>query len=147
MINWRSRYQTHGIDGLHDEHRSGRPRTLDRDKLITTTLTPAPRKYGVTPWSSRLLADHLGIALGTVSKVWSEYGCNRGGRRRSSSPDDQRREAGKTSQRRSTVRRMRLRWGIRVPPRLYPNAHDLSLNRARAKASSSCCPLGTNWFT
>ncbi|WP_405182452.1 IS630 family transposase [Nocardia sp. NBC_01377] len=74
VINWRSRYQTHGIDGLHDEHRSGRPRTLDRDKLITTTLTPPPRKYGVTHWSSRLLADHLGIAHGTVSKVWSEYG-------------------------------------------------------------------------
>ncbi|MQY18989.1 hypothetical protein NRB20_20730 [Nocardia sp. RB20] len=25
-------------------------------------------------WSSRLLADHLGIAHGTVAKVWSEYG-------------------------------------------------------------------------
>ncbi|MFC4126998.1 helix-turn-helix domain-containing protein [Nocardia rhizosphaerae] len=74
VINWRSRYLAHGIEGLHDEHRSGRPRTLDRDKLITTTLTPPPRKYGVTHWSSRLLADHLGIAHGTVSKVWSEYG-------------------------------------------------------------------------
>lgn len=74
VINWRSRYLANGLDGLHDEHRSGRPRTLDRDKLITTTLTSPPRRYGVTHWSSRLLADHLGIAHGTVSKVWSEYG-------------------------------------------------------------------------
>jgi hypothetical protein len=30
------------------EDRSGRPRTLDRDELIVTTLTPPPKKYGVT---------------------------------------------------------------------------------------------------
>ncbi|WP_198654670.1 IS630 family transposase [Nocardia aurea] len=74
VINWRARYQVAGVDGLRDEERSGRPRTLDRDKLITTTLTPPPKKYGVTHWSSRLLAGHLGIAHGTVSKVWREYG-------------------------------------------------------------------------
>lgn len=74
MINWRSRYLAHGIDGLHDEHRSGRPWTLERYKLITTTLTLPPRKYVVKQWSSRLLADHLGITRGAVSKAWSEYG-------------------------------------------------------------------------
>ncbi|MCX2734465.1 IS630 family transposase [Saccharopolyspora sp. NFXS83] len=74
VVSWRARYEEHGIDGLHDEDRSGRPRTLDRDKLITATLTPPPKKYGVTHWSSRLLAGHLGIAHGTVSKVWREYG-------------------------------------------------------------------------
>lgn len=59
--------------GLRDEQRSGRPRVLDRDKLITTTLTPPPKKYGVTRWSSRLLADHLGVGHGTVARVWREY--------------------------------------------------------------------------
>ncbi|WP_067488388.1 helix-turn-helix domain-containing protein [Nocardia ignorata] len=68
VINWRSRYQAHGLDGLHDEHCSERPRTMNRDKLITTTLTPRPRKYGATHWSWRFLADHS-LSHGTVSKV------------------------------------------------------------------------------
>ena len=38
------------------------------------TLTPPPKKYGVTHWSSRLLADHLGIGYGTVARVWREHG-------------------------------------------------------------------------
>ncbi|MFD4367836.1 IS630 family transposase [Rhodococcus sp. NPDC058521] len=74
VINWRSRYESGGVDGLHDEDRSGRPRVLDRDKVITTTLAPPPKKYGVTHWSSRLLANHLGIGYGTVARVWREHG-------------------------------------------------------------------------
>jgi hypothetical protein len=35
---------------------SGRPRTVDHDAIITATLTPPPKKHGVTHWSSRLLA-------------------------------------------------------------------------------------------
>ncbi|MGC5247065.1 IS630 family transposase [Gordonia sp. DT219] len=74
VVNWRSRYETGGVNGLHDEDRSGRPRVLDRDKVIATTLTPPPKKYGVTHWSSRLLANHLGIGYGTVARVWREHG-------------------------------------------------------------------------
>jgi transposase len=32
------------------------------------------RKYGVTHWSSRLLARHLGIGYGTVARVWRDHG-------------------------------------------------------------------------
>ncbi|WP_245820009.1 helix-turn-helix domain-containing protein, partial [Rhodococcoides yunnanense] len=74
MINWRARYEQFGVDGLFDEERSGRPRTLDRDYLISVTLTPPPAKYGVTHWSSRLLADHLKIGRATVARVWREHG-------------------------------------------------------------------------
>jgi len=74
VINWRARYESAGVEGLFDEDRSGRPRTLDRDKLITVTLTPPPAKYGVTHWSSRLLAQHLGVGYGTVARVWREHG-------------------------------------------------------------------------
>ncbi|GAA3138958.1 hypothetical protein GCM10020255_014930 [Rhodococcus baikonurensis] len=35
---------------------------------------PPPKKYGVTHWSSRLLAKHLGIGYGTVARIWREYG-------------------------------------------------------------------------
>jgi transposase len=74
VINWRARYESGGVAGLFDEDRSGRPRTLDRDRLITVTLAPPPKKYAVTHWSSRLLAKHLGIGYGTVARVWREHG-------------------------------------------------------------------------
>ncbi|GAC86330.1 hypothetical protein GP2_099_00010 [Gordonia paraffinivorans NBRC 108238] len=35
---------------------------------------PPPKKYGVTHWSSRLLAGHLGIGNATVARAWREYG-------------------------------------------------------------------------
>src|ERR1700752_22223 len=60
VINWRARYESGCVAGLFDEDRSGRPRTLDRERLISVTLAPPPRKYGVTHWSSRLLATHFG---------------------------------------------------------------------------------------
>jgi transposase len=74
VINWRARYESRGVAGLVDEDRSGRPRTLDRDRLIAVTLAPPPKKYGVTHWSSRLLATHLGIGYGTVARVWRDHG-------------------------------------------------------------------------
>jgi hypothetical protein len=35
-------------------------------------LTPPPKKYAVTHWSTRLLARHLGISDATVAKAWRE---------------------------------------------------------------------------
>lgn len=67
VINWRSRYECGGIDGLFDEDRSGRPRVLDRDEAITATLASPSKKCDVTHWSSRLLADHTDPEL--VAKV------------------------------------------------------------------------------
>lgn len=40
---WRNRYQAKGIDGLRDEDRSGRPRVIDRAKVIAVTLAPRRR--------------------------------------------------------------------------------------------------------
>ncbi|MDI9894148.1 type IV secretory system conjugative DNA transfer family protein [Rhodococcus sp. IEGM 1381] len=48
----------------------GRPRILDRENLISVTLTPQPAKYVVTHRSSRLLADHLKIGYATVATIW-----------------------------------------------------------------------------
>ena len=43
-------------------------------EIVSVTLAPPPKKYGVTHWSSRLLGRHLGISNGTVAKAWREYG-------------------------------------------------------------------------
>jgi hypothetical protein len=41
---------------------------------VAATLRRPPKKLGVTHWSSRLLATHLGIGDATVARAWREYG-------------------------------------------------------------------------
>ena len=73
VMLWRGRYQAHGIAGLADVRRPGRPRVIDQATIVTATLTPPPKRLGVTHWSTRLLARHLGIGDATVAKAWREY--------------------------------------------------------------------------
>ena len=74
VTSWRARYARSGMSGLSDEDRSGRPRTIDHRRIVATTLKAPPKKFGVTHWSSRLLAGHLGIGDATVARAWREYG-------------------------------------------------------------------------
>ncbi len=74
VLKWRSRYQAKGLDGLDDQARSGRPRTVDHARIVAVTLAPPPKKLGVTHWSTRLLARHLGVGDATVARAWREYG-------------------------------------------------------------------------
>ncbi len=74
MVKWRARYLHDGIAGLADTARPGRPRRVDHADIVAATLTPPPKKYGITHWSSRLLARHLKIGNATVSRAWREYG-------------------------------------------------------------------------
>ncbi len=76
VILWRQRYTQAGLDGLGDQPRSGRPQTVRRDRraeILAATLSPPPEHLGVTHWSSRLLADELGVSHNTVARVWREY--------------------------------------------------------------------------
>jgi hypothetical protein len=87
VVSWRARYESSGTAGLVDARRSGRPRHLDHRAIVAATLKPPPpKKLGVTHWSSRLLADHLGIGNATVTGPGGTTASSRGGRRRSSSP-------------------------------------------------------------
>lgn len=74
VLAWRRRYGERGMAGLADAPRSGRPRQLDHRQIVATTLKPPPKKYGVTHWSSRLLAAHLGVGNATIARAWREYG-------------------------------------------------------------------------
>src|SRR5665648_502089 len=62
VIAWRSRFVGRGLAGLADEPRSGRPRQVDRAKVIAATLRRPPKKYGVTHWSTRLLLSLIHIS-------------------------------------------------------------------------------------
>ncbi|EWT04173.1 transposase, partial [Intrasporangium chromatireducens Q5-1] len=73
VIKWRDRFAQHGIDGLDDEPRPGRPKVIDDSSIIASTLEPPPASLGVTHWSSRLLGKHLGIGDATVARAWRKY--------------------------------------------------------------------------
>ena len=74
VISWRQRYERGGLRGLEDQPRSGRPRQIDHDRIISATLRPPPPSLGVTHWSSRLLASRLKVANTTVARAWRDYG-------------------------------------------------------------------------
>jgi transposase len=74
VISWRARYERSGLNGLADEPRSGRPRTVDHRAIVAATLKPPPKSLGVTHWSSRLLARKLKLSDATVARAWREYG-------------------------------------------------------------------------
>jgi transposase-like protein len=73
VIKWRDRFAAQGLDGLDDEARSGRPKTVDDAAIIAATLDPPPDTLAVTHWSSRLLAKQLGIGDATVARAWRKY--------------------------------------------------------------------------
>jgi transposase len=74
VIGWRKRYAAEGIAGLEDRAKPGRPRVVDRTEIVLATLEPPPSELGVTHWSSRLLARHLGVSDFTVTTTWKEFG-------------------------------------------------------------------------
>jgi transposase len=72
---WRSRFAERRLDGLLDEPRPGRPRTVSDEQveaLITATLETTPA--GATHWSTRSMAAALGLSQSTVSRVWRAFG-------------------------------------------------------------------------
>ena len=72
---WRKRYCERGLEGLHDELRPGRPRSVSDEKvaeLIHKTLKTKPE--GATHWSTRIMADQIGLSHMTVCRVWRTFG-------------------------------------------------------------------------
>jgi len=72
---WRSRYLEHGIQGLHDELRPGRPRTISDEQiavLIRKTLKTKPTD--ATHWAVRSAAGETGISKSTVQRIWKAFG-------------------------------------------------------------------------
>jgi transposase len=72
---WRNRFAAHRLDGLTDEPRPGRPRTIadaDVERVITTTLETTPKD--ATHWSTRSLAAEVGLSQTAVSRIWRAFG-------------------------------------------------------------------------
>ncbi|MPZ46372.1 MAG: IS630 family transposase [Betaproteobacteria bacterium] len=67
----RSRFTEAGIRGLHDKPRSGRPRKITEAKsarIVALTLKAPPP--GLTHWSTRELAERVGVSHMSVHRLW-----------------------------------------------------------------------------
>ncbi|HEX5263971.1 MAG TPA: IS630 family transposase [Phenylobacterium sp.] len=72
---WRWRFCEHRLDGLHDEPRSGAPRTIEDERIeavIVRTLESLPPN--ATHWSSRGMAKASGLSVSSVQRIWRAFG-------------------------------------------------------------------------
>jgi transposase len=72
---WRGRFADCGLDGLHDEPRPGRPRSIsddDVERVIVKTLEEQPAN--ATHWSTRSMAAATGMSQTAVSRIWRAFG-------------------------------------------------------------------------
>ena len=72
---WRGRFARRGVDGLHDEPRPGKPRSIgdvDVERVIVKTLEEQPPN--ATHWSTRSMAAATGMSQTAVSRIWRAFG-------------------------------------------------------------------------
>ncbi|HEX2063601.1 MAG TPA: IS630 family transposase, partial [Acidimicrobiales bacterium] len=75
VSKWRRRFAERRLDGLHDEPRPGKPRTVtdaDVERVIVKTLEETPAD--ATHWSSYSMAKATGMSQSTVSRIWRAFG-------------------------------------------------------------------------
>src|SRR5262249_6631103 len=71
---WRGRFARRRFDGLHDEPRPGKPRTVsdeDVERVIVKTLEEQPAN--ATHWSTRSMAAATGMSQSTISRIWRAF--------------------------------------------------------------------------
>ena len=74
VSKWRGRFARRGIDGLHDEPRPGKPRTISDEqveRVIVKTLEEQPAN--ATHWSTRSMAAATGMSQSAVSRIWRAF--------------------------------------------------------------------------
>jgi transposase len=76
VTKWRGRFVRQRLEGLSDEPRPGRPRTITDtqvEQVITKTLEEPPPRQD-THWSTRSMARATGMSQTAVSRIWRAFG-------------------------------------------------------------------------
>ena len=72
---WRRRFCELRLDGLCDEPRPGRPRTISVEqveRVVVDTLESTPEN--ATHWSRRKMAERSGLSRSTIGRIWQAFG-------------------------------------------------------------------------
>jgi transposase len=72
---WRVRFSAQRLDGLLDEPRPGKPRTISDEQVeqvIIKTLESTPKD--ATHWSTRSMAAEVGLTQSAVHRIWRAFG-------------------------------------------------------------------------
>jgi transposase len=72
---WRERFRRRGMEGLSDEPRPGTPRKITDAQVeaaVTRTLESIPAT--ATHWSTRSLAQQVGLTQSAVVRIWHNFG-------------------------------------------------------------------------
>jgi transposase len=75
VSKWRRRFVEHRLDGLLDEARPGRPRTIGVEQVedvIVATLESTPAN--ATHWTRSKMAARTGLSKTTIGKIWRDFG-------------------------------------------------------------------------
>src|SRR5215207_6884508 len=76
VAKWRGRFVRERLEGLADEPRPGRPRTIADDQVeqvIVATLERPPPDHD-THWSTRSMARQVGMSQTAISRIWRAFG-------------------------------------------------------------------------
>ena len=71
---WRRRFLAQGVEGLRDEARPGRPRSVGDQEIaevIQKTISTKPK--GETHWSCRSMARSTGLSKDTINRIWRAF--------------------------------------------------------------------------
>jgi len=74
VATWRKRFAERGPDGLLDEPRPGAPRRITDEQVeraVVTTLESTPAN--ATHWSTRSLAQAVGLSQSAVVRIWHAF--------------------------------------------------------------------------
>ncbi len=75
VTKWRNRFAAERLEGLLDEPRPGRPRTITDEqveRVVITTLESKPKD--ATHWSTRSMAKEVGVTPDAVMRIWHAFG-------------------------------------------------------------------------
>ena len=75
VTKWRNGFSELGLDGLLDEPRPGRPRTITDEQVeavVIKTLESEPKN--ATHWSTRSLAQEMGMTQNAILRIWQAFG-------------------------------------------------------------------------